>query len=212
MKKILFFGDSVTDAGRLNDGYGKGYVNLIKNEFDMRFPNEYEIINRGVGGNKITHLMNRKEEDLFRISPDIVTILVGVNDVWFGIMKNWGTTNENYRLEYSNLIDEIKGRLPKTKIIIMEPFAFLGAKTENTPEYPDRYTLVINELLEKANIAKNIAKKNSIQFIKLWDVFKEANKKYPLAELFEDGIHPTLFGHSIIKDEWLKTFDRIIME
>ena len=98
--KILFQGDSITDAGRSrdNDQYiGTGYPLLVKSELGYKFPGKYEFINRGISGNRIVDLYARIKADIINIKPDVMSILIGVNDVWheFGVNPN-GVSSEKF--------------------------------------------------------------------------------------------------------------------
>lgn len=204
--RILFQGDSITDAGRSRDNnnyLGEGYPALIKSFFGFEEPNKYEFINRGVSGDRVVDLYARIKCDIINLKPDVMSILIGVNDVWheydFGTKPN-GVDAEKYFRIYSMLIDEIKEALPNIKIIIMEPFTLEGIGNEAY------YKEFKSEVLKRAEMARAIAEKYGFPFISLQDKFDEATKRAPNSYWLKDGVHPTEAGHELIKREWIKCF------
>jgi len=215
MKTILFQGDSITDAHRSkenNANAGIGYVTLVKGELGLEYPNRYNIYNKGIKGNRVVDLYARSKEDIINLKPDILSILIGVNDVWHEINYQHGVEAEKYFKVYSMLIEEIREALPDVKIIIMEPFVLKGLKTEDTEECPDKWNLFSTEVKKRAAKAKEIAEKYDLPFIPLQDKFDEAAKLAPNHYWLEDGVHPTTAGHELIKREWLKCFNECIAD
>ncbi len=206
MMKFLFQGDSITDAGRDRDNensYGVGYPNLFAAEVGKEFPGKYVFQNEGISGNRVVDLYARIKQDIINLEPDIMSILIGVNDVWHEINDKNGVAPEKFEKIYSMLIEEIKEALPNIKIIILEPFVLKGIGTER--EY-DRFrsTLELN-----AQAAKRIAEKYNLKFVPLMDKFDKACEKAEASYWLADGVHPTAAGHAIIKDELRKAFDEI---
>ena len=211
-KTILFQGDSITDAGRSredNANKGIGYPTLVAGELGLEYPNQYNIYNRGVSGNRVVDLYARIKADIINLKPDIMSILIGVNDVWHELELNNGVDAEKYFKVYSMLIEEIKDALPDIKIMIMEPFVLRAAATENTEECPDRWNMFYAEVKKRAAKAKEIAEKYDLQFVSLQDKFDEAAKLAPNNYWLGDGVHPTTAGHELIKREWIKIFKEL---
>ncbi len=203
MKTILFQGDSITDAGRdrENDVYdGMGYPRLVKGALGADYPNEYEFINRGISGNRIVDLYARMKKDLINLKPDIMSILIGVNDVWHEFWFGNGVDSEKFFKIYSMLIEEVKEALPDIKIMILEPFVLKDTATE---EHWDAFRADVEEKAEKA---KMVAEKYGLVFVPLMKIFDEAATKAPTSHWLDDGVHPTAAGHELIKREWLKAF------
>lgn len=207
--KVLFQGDSITDAGRArdNDNYlGNGYPTLIKSALNYDEPGKYEFVNRGVSGNRVVDLYARLKADIINVKPDVMSILIGVNDVWHEFdfeNKPNGVDAEKYFKIYSMLIDEVKEALPDIKIIIMEPFTLEGAGNE---AYYAEFEKEVKKRAEKASL---IAEKYSLPFIKLQDKFDEASKLAPNSHWLVDGVHPAEAGHELIKREWIKRFKNL---
>lgn len=211
MKTILFQGDSITDAGRSredNANTGIGYPTLVKGELEFQYPNQYIFYNRGVSGNRVVDLYARIKADIINLKPDIMSILIGVNDVWHEFGQN-GVDAEKYFKIYSMLIEEIKEALPNIKIMIMEPFVLRAIATENTGEEPNKWDIFNAEVKKRAAKAKEIAEKYDLLFIRLQDQFDEAAKLASNEYWLSDGVHPTTAGHELIKREWIKGFHEL---
>lgn len=206
--RIVFFGDSITDAGRNRDSdnclysYGNGYVRDIAGELLADFPSQYEIINRGVSGDRCVDLYARIKKDVWTLSPDVLSILIGVNDVWHELWQN-GVDTERYERIYEMVIKDTLERLPDLKIIIMEPFVLKGTATSDNWE-------LFSTVCKYADIGEKLAKKYNLPFVKTQAVLNEANKNFTEGELLSDGVHPNVAGAAIIAEEWLKTFYRTI--
>ena len=133
--KILFYGDSITDMNRFRDhedgtvySYGVGYPNFVVGDLSYQYPEKYEFINRGISGNRIVDLYARIKIDVWNHKPDVLSILIGVNDVWHEISRENGVELDRWERIYRTLIEETKERLPGVKIIICEPFILEAAQ------------------------------------------------------------------------------------
>ena len=141
MKRILFQGDSITDAIRYRDDFydmGRGYPNLVKASLGLEYPNEYEFINRGISGNRIVDLYARIKSDFINLKPDYASIYIGVNDAWHEIADKNGVDTDKFEKIYTMLIDEVKAACPDIKFIIIAPYVLEGTSTRDTEETPDR--------------------------------------------------------------------------
>ena len=206
--KILFFGDSITDMGRKRDedghiySYGNGYVYLVASELFSREPGKYEIVNRGISGNRIVDLYARVKVDVWSEAPDCLSILIGVNDVWheLGERPN-GVELERWEKVYRMLIEDTVKRLPNTRIIICEPFVLHGTATD------ERYSRFV-QVHNYASAAKELAQEYGLEFVSLQSAFDEKAKEYGEKHYLYDGVHPHIAGAKLIATEWLKVFDR----
>jgi lysophospholipase L1-like esterase len=206
MTRILFQGDSITDVARGREDHnnlGLGYPTLIKGYLGYEKPNDYQFINRGISGNRIVDLYARIKVDIINLKPDVLSILIGVNDVWHELSSANGVEDEKYFNVYSMLVEEIIHDLPDVHIMIMEPFVLKGSATEGQWEEFDC------EVRKRAKRAKEVADKYRLIFIPLQSVFSEAEKRSPEDYLTLDGVHPTTMGHELIKREWLKAFESL---
>lgn len=204
MKRILFQGDSITDMlrSRDNDAFlGIGYPVLVSAELGYENPGRYEFLNRGVGGNRVVDLYARIKSDTVNLKPDVLSILVGVNDVWHELKERYnGVDAEKYYKIYSMMIEEILEALPNIKIMLMEPFVLKASETEADWDY------FKEEVAKRGEKTRLVAEKYNLKFIPLQDKFNEAEKSAPASYWTWDGVHPNPPGHEIIKREWIKTF------
>ena len=202
--KILFQGDSITDAGRARDNninIGDGYPLLVKASLGFENPGKYEFFNRGISGNRIVDVYARIKNDIINIKPDVMSILIGVNDVWHEFEESPnGVDAEKYYKIYDMLIEEVKTALPDIKIIIIEPFVLKASATENN------WATFNFEVKKRAEMAKKISEKYNLPYIELQKGFDELSKKAEESYWLADGVHPTAMGHEYIKNEWIKTF------
>ena len=212
MKKVLFFGDSITDCGRNRNWdveTGNGYVTLIKADLSYEFPNQFEFINRGISGNRIVDLLARVKSDCINLCPDYISILIGVNDVWHEIESNNGVDSDDFEIIYDLLIRRIKTDLPNAGILLIEPFVFTGSATCNTEDYPNHFETFKNGVEKNVIITGKIASKYNLPLIKLQEQFNKLLNKAPSDVWLMDGVHPTAAGHRMIANEWINSFKNI---
>jgi lysophospholipase L1-like esterase len=214
MKKILFQGDSITDAGRARDNnvnVGRGYPHLVKAFLGYREPDCYQFINRGISGNRIVDVYARIKIDITNLSPDFMSMLIGINDVWHEFGSKNGVSAEKFEKIYSMLIEEIRQELPDVKILIMEPFVLPACATEGVLEDgSDKYAAFRRETELRAAASRRIAEKYSLGFLPLQEVFDKACEKAEPSYWLTDGVHPTEAGHALITDLWIKKFDEMM--
>ncbi len=202
--KILFQGDSITDCGRdwNNDSQlGRGYAYLVSTYLGLKEPNKHTFINKGISGNRVVDLYARIKRDIINYQPDVMSILIGVNDVWheLGESPNGVDADKFFKI-YSMLIEEVKEALPNIKIMIMEPFVLEACSTT------EHWEFFKTEVAKRADMAKRIAEKYNLPFIELQDSFDKLAKEAPNSYWLGDGVHPTPAGHEFIKNEWLKAY------
>ena len=206
--KILFYGDSITDAGRSydvqlpNQQLGRGYVSYAATRLFDEDLAAYDIYNRGVSGNRIVDLYARIKANCWNLEPDVLSILIGVNDVWHEVASQNGVELDRFENIYRLMLRETKERLPETKIMLCEPFVLLGSATEAAY---DRFL----EVKKYAEVVKKLADEFSATFVPLQAAFDDAGAKYGNAEILSDGVHPTLKGAVVLGNEWLKAFAKM---
>jgi lysophospholipase L1-like esterase len=212
-KLILFYGDSITDAERKRSlplSTGEGFVTIASGKLSYENPGKYRFINRGVHGNRLPQLLTRLHADVLAHKPDILTILVGINDLFHEYAHKIEDGRERYETYYRLLLEEIKKALPDTKIILMSPFAFEGEKTVSNEENPNRYEFLTGEIPHRAKIVESLAKEYGHAYLPLHEKFAEVIEHYPSNIYFEDGIHPNFTGSYLLAQNWLGVFEDLI--
>ncbi len=201
---ILFQGDSITDAGRNKEEYsynnaramGFGYAMLAGAVLLEKHPElDLKIYNKGISGNKVFQLADRWDKDCLELKPDVLSILIGVNDIWHKLDGHYDGTADTFRKDYIALLERTKQALPDVQLIICEPFAVSGIKAVDGKWYPEFYTY------QKA--AYEIAVQFGATFIPFQKVFDEAQKRAPGVYWTHDGVHPSLAGAKLMAEAWL---------
>jgi lysophospholipase L1-like esterase len=202
---ILFQGDSITDAGRnREDGspnspkaLGSGYAMLASAALLRKYaPLNLKIYNKGISGNKVYQLAERWDKDCLDIKPDILSILIGVNDIWHKINGQYNGTVEVYKRDYISLLERTKNALPNVKLIICEPYAVRGVKAVDEKWYPEFYAYQA--------AAKEIAEKFGAVFIPFQKIYDEAQKQAPGSYWTPDGVHASFAGAQLMAEAWVK--------
>jgi lysophospholipase L1-like esterase len=200
---FLFQGDSITDAGRNKEdnGFntakilGTGYAMLAAADLLAEYGSlNLKIYNRGISGNKVYQLADRWEKDCLELKPDILSILIGVNDFWHKLNGNYNGTIDIYRNDFVSLLERTKKALPDVKLIIGEPFAVPGIKAVDAKWYPEFY--------EYQKAAREIAAQFGATLIPCQKIYDEAQKQAPGVYWTGDGVHPTLAGAQLMAEAW----------
>jgi lysophospholipase L1-like esterase len=204
---ILFLGDSITDAGRNyksdaaneQSALGNGYAWLAAaGALVSRPKDELRIYNRGISGNKVYQLAARWDDDCLRLKPNLLSILIGVNDLWHKLTGKYDGTLEVYEKDYRALLERTRKALPKVRLVICEPFVLrCGAVTDKWfPEF-DGYRAA----------ARRIAKDFRATFVPFHSMFELAVRHAPPEHWAKDGVHPTASGAALMAHEWLRAVD-----
>jgi len=195
---ILFQGDSITDGNRgrnadPNHILGHGYQALIASRFGADVPDGHlTFINRGISGNKVADLAGRWQKDTIELKPDILSILIGVNDLGFGV------TAAQYERQYDQLLAETLKALPNVRLVLCEPFGLpVGGKKDIWPSYS-------LELAERQAIVNRLGAKYQAPVVHFQKMFENAAKRAPAEYWIWDGVHPTYAGHQLMADEWVR--------
>ena len=209
--RILFLGDSITDMGRNREAnkstdiwsYGSGYPMFVAGSLYGENPRQHEIINRGISGNRVVDLYARIKADVWNLQPDVLSILIGINDVWHEIDRKNGVELDRFEKIYRLMIEDTKKALPNVKIVLCEPFVLPGYATveDNTDKY-QRFC----EVYKYAEVVRELSKEYGLYFLPLQQKFNEAAEKYGAQYYLYDGVHPMVAGAKLIADEWVKLF------
>lgn len=210
---ILFQGDSITDAGRsrtIDCNLGNGYVGEISRRLKCEGVN-HTIKNRGVGGNRIIDVYARWIEDTLSMDYDVLSILCGINDVGYQIRAGIGVDNEKYEYIYDRMIYEAIKKNPDVKIVLMTPFVIKVDLEERDLSFSNDIYMNFKKwekaVFEKAEIVRKLSNKYKTCLVDLNKRFKMIDSDLHLYSI--DGIHPTVKGHKIIAEEWLKVCEDI---
>ena len=196
--KILFQGDSVTDAGRDRSNpadLGEGYPKFASAMIQDSYPDtEFEFVDLGISGNRTEHLVARLESDFIEIQPDIVSIMIGINDVWHHYAFEFvETTDEQFESNYRTVLDAIKSRT-KARILMIQPFLLETVD-------PAKQVLC-EELARKQAIIKRLADEYADAYLPLDEILHQEVDAEP-AEYSRDGVHPTPDGACRIGEAYL---------
>ncbi|MBC2254542.1 SGNH/GDSL hydrolase family protein [Listeria ivanovii] len=193
-KKLLFLGDSVTDAGRdFADGYdlGQGYVKYIADSLKTE---DVTVLNRGVSANRVADLHRRIDTDAIEFTPDVVTILIGINDTWFSFSRWEDTSVTAFKEVYRVILTRIKVET-NAEIVLMEPFVL---------PYPEDRKAWRGDLDPKIGAVRELAAEFGATLIPLDGLMNALAVKHGPTYLAEDGVHPTKSGHEAIASIWLE--------
>lgn len=204
MKKLLCLGDSITDCGRLffHPPLGNGYVQLLSQKLSAGHKS-LNIINCGVDGFTLTRLLEQTYSHYLPLEPDIITVLIGINDI--GLMMNTRRTPlqqkellQSFLRKYEELLQRLLTATPQ--IILMEPFIF---------PWPAEFQLWQSHVQLMSRGIADLAAKFHLPYIQLQDTLDQEAQKYGLDMLTTDGIHLTLHGHEILADSLFEFLSHI---
>jgi len=195
---VLFQGDSVTDCGRSREddnGLGSGYAMLTSAWLSASYP-EYRLrlVNRGISGNRTRDLLTRWEQDCIALQPNWVSILIGINNTWRRYDSNDPTPTERFEQEYRQLLEWTK-RETSAKIVLCEPFVL---------PYPEDRITWRDDLDPKLAVVRKLAEEYADVLVPLDVILEQAATRQAPAYWAADGVHPTLAGHALIAQSWIK--------
>jgi len=202
---VLFQGDSITDWGRdksnntpnTSSSLGSGYVLATASGLLREYAGlNLQVYNKGISGNKVFQLIDRWDADTLAIKPNVLSIMVGVNDYWHTVTSGYKGTIETYKNDYIKLLTLTKQALPNVRLIIGEPFAIKGVKAVDDSWYP------AFDLYRQA--ARDVAGQFGASFIPYQAIFDKAQEQAPAAYWSIDGVHPTVAGTGLMADAWQK--------
>lgn len=200
-RKVVFFGDSITEAGVKPGGYVVKVGELAARD---RKADQFDFIGSGIGGNKIYDLYLRLEDDVLNKIPDIVIIYIGVNDVWHKRSHGTGTDADKFEKFYTAIIKKLQEK--NIKVALCTPAA-IGERTDFSNELD-------GDLNNYSNIIRGLAKKNSLPLIDLRKAFLEYNKQFNTENkesgiLTSDRVHLNEKGNQFVAEEMWKTIQSL---
>ena len=202
---ILFQGDSITDAGRdkntktpnTSPMMGSGYVIQAAGELLLHHAaKNLTIYNKGISGNKVHQLAERWDAECIDLKPNVLSVLIGVNDFWHTKTQDYRGTAKTYEDDYRALLKRTLEACRGVKLIIGEPFAVKGIRAVDDSWYPE-----FNQYREAA---KKLADEFKAVFIPYQKVFDEAQKQAPGVYWTHDGVHASLAGACLMANAWME--------
>src|SRR5690606_35566024 len=204
---ILFQGDSITDHGpsrdRLGpndlDAMGKGYAaQAARTLLHKHASTDLQIYNRGISGHKVPQLIERWQKDCLDIKPNVLSILIGVNDYWHKRNGNYNGSAAEYKAQYQKMLDLTLQHLPNVKLIIGEPFGVKDVLHVDNSWYP--------EFGDYQRVSKEIATEYKAVFIPYQSIFDKAGKEADGKYWAYDGVHTSMAGISLMAESVLQCF------
>lgn len=198
--RLLFIGDSITDCGRKQcpETIGSGYVRMVRDQLRAASPaTSPVVINRGISGNKVPDLQHRWQRDVIDEKPDILSVFIGINDVWHGLVPDrMGCALPEYVAGYRDVLTQTRSAFPAIQLVLCEPSALW------LPDPPNANDLI----LPYADAVHRLAREFDVKYVvPLHRAFDAARDARPDIAWTTDGVHPTSTGHALIARCWLET-------
>ena len=201
--KILFQGDSVTDCGRdksdphdMGDGYCRYASAMIQDSFP---DTEIEFLNLGISGNRTENLVKRLDSDFCEVKPDIVSVMIGINDVWHRVAIGRETTDQAFEDNLRTVLNALRHKTD-AKILLIQPFLLFGGEAFGLREELDRKQAIVRRLSEELADA----------YLPMDELFHA--KTDDLTVYSEDGIHPNADGALFIGESYLDAVSPLIRQ
>lgn len=222
-KRVLFIGDSVTDGAwgnskvwntpseqrnqrDLNHIYGHGYMMIVASSVQARFPGQqWTFWNRGISGNTLADLAARWEKDVLMLRPDVVSILIGTNDVDRALKKGLALDMAEWGTRYRHLLDSVRQINPGIQFVLCTPFVAHAGKLLSTSDYQQRVKMIT----DLCDTIRKICKEYQATLVPFDELVRDTISAYPSVEpsyWIWDGIHPTPAMHYLMAEMWMKNF------
>lgn len=195
--RLIFQGDSITDAGRDRRNFfdmGNGYPKYVSELIMKEFPNEnFEFINLGISGNRTCQLFDRLYHDAIALQPDVISVLIGINDIWHRHDANHiETTNEQIEVNYRAILTRLR-KQTNAKIVMLSPYIL---------DCDDKDDMK-RELAEILPVIRKLAEEFADVYIPLDQLFEIALKTQPEEKYYSrDGVHPNQNGSIFIAEQF----------
>ncbi|WP_370568685.1 SGNH/GDSL hydrolase family protein [Fictibacillus sp. 26RED30] len=195
--KIIFIGDSITASNKNTDAdrLGDGYVRMIKEVL----PGEVTVINKGVNGHRVTDLAFRWQRDVIDLEPDLLSVSIGINDVWRQLDSPQLEQVDASKFEevYRGLLTQLS---PKTKLVLMEPTII----KENTESQGNQL------LMPYVEVVRKLAKEFKAVLVPTHEIFLNHLTKKPDVSLTTDGVHMRRKGNELMAKTWLEAAESLV--
>jgi lysophospholipase L1-like esterase len=198
--RLLFQGDSITDMnwgrnqGDRNHYLGHSYVYLIAARLGVDMPEaQLDVYNRGISGHTVADLRNRWQKDAIDMKPDVLSILIGTNDVGRGVQA------DAFEADYRQILDASRNSNSELRLVLLDPFVLRSGKLKDEQAWTTRRSATDQLGIVVARLAKSY---NAVH-IKTQDIFDSAAKAVSPEHWIWDGVHPLPQGHELIARNWL---------
>jgi acyl-CoA thioesterase I len=194
--RVLFIGDSITDCGRGRDDdtdLGAGYAALTAAWWSAAHPDrEVTFLNRGIGGNRVSDLRRRWDADCLDLKPDVLSILIGINDTARSVSPDDPEDIDVFERDYRHILDALPD--PRPQLILIEPFLVQVDPAQSVwrPELDGRIAVV-----------QGLTSEYGATYLPLDGAFNKVSGQSSAGRWIPDGVHPTLAGHALISQAWL---------
>ncbi len=196
---ILFIGDSITDCGRraAERPLGNGYVKIFADMVTVREPaKKIAIINKGISGDRVTGLRNRWSDDVLRHRPNWLSIKIGINDLHSVLLRrDEPVTPELFREAYDDILSRTKRRLPRCRILLVDPFYLSIEKSPNSFRKE-----VLDFLPQYLKVVHQMSAKYKTRLVRTHDLFQKLLRKHEADTFCAEPVHPNLTGHLAIAE------------
>lgn len=221
-RRVLFIGDSITDGGwganngapsnrrnhtDMNHIFGHGYMSLCASHYMSRRPQQdYAFFNRGISGNSLEHLEARWQEDVLDLRPDVLSVLIGTNDVEYFLRQRRADASlafdfAAWESRFRRLLEAARSQNPQLRLVLCAPFVAQEGPTGSAADYPLRQQMVG----QLSGIVRQLARDYGAVFLPYDRMFARLVKKQPRPGYWIwDGVHPTPAGHQRMADMWIK--------
>jgi len=204
---VLFIGDSITDCGRRVDQrpLGGGYVKLFADLLAVREPEKrVTIINKGIGGDRVTGLRDRWTDDVLRHKPNWLAVKIGINDLHSVLRGDPNAvTLDRYEEAYDAILSRTKAALPKCSVLLIEPF-YLSRERSSSSFRHD----VLKLLPKYLQVVRKMSRRYKTRLVKTHDMFQRLLKYYDADTFCPEPVHPNITGHLAIAEAVYKVLSR----
>lgn len=231
---IVFSGDSITDGGRsrnmdLNHNLGHGYQYILAARMCMEnMEKRPRFINKGYSGAGISVIYNSWYKDVIAYHPSLISILIGINDIFRGDEKTAELIAKRYEKTYEMLLRDTRELLPDTRLVLCEPFFIPARKSKEFVKYSpnvacedaffitdihtkEELDYITGEIVMLQQAVRRLAEKYDCIFVPLQEEFEKALKNMETEYLLWDGVHPTVAGHGILAEKWYKCVESSVI-
>ena len=196
---ILFIGDSITDCGRTGAQapLGSGYVKLFADLVTVREPGKkLTIINKGIGGNKVTDLRARWSDDVLRNKPDWLSVKVGINDFFFARENPQGSVaTARFEESYDVILSRTRETLPDCRMLLIDPFYLSRDESPSSIR-----SAVLKELPDFIGVVHRMSRRFGTRLVKTHEMFQRLLESHESDEFCLEPVHPNLTGHLAIAE------------